>query len=97
MGWAWALILSEIVPNQQDQILQRGREFGKSRNVCNVHWYSDVQAGLLTGAATVAQLQSNPVFRADLRAAAAEVKAQQALNPNANGIDCELEHKALRR
>ena len=96
VGWAWALILSEIAPNQQDQILQRGREFGKSRNVCNVHWYSDVQAGLLMGAATVAQLQANPVFRADLRAAAAEVKAQQTLNPNANGVDCALDQKALR-
>jgi acid phosphatase (class A) len=96
VGWAWALILSEIVPNRQDQILQRGREYGKSRNVCNVHWHSDVQAGLLMGSATVAQLQANPVFRADLRAAAAEVKAQQALNPNANGIDCELEQQALR-
>jgi acid phosphatase (class A) len=61
-----------------------------------VHWHSDVQAGLLMGSATVAQLQANPVFRADLRAAAAEVKAQQALNPNANGIDCELEQQALR-
>lgn len=96
MGWAWALILSEIAPNQQDQILQRGREFGESRNVCNVHWYSDVQAGLLMGAATVAQLQANPVFRADLRAAAAEVKAQQTLNPNANGVECALDQKALR-
>jgi acid phosphatase (class A) len=96
VGWAWALILSEIAPNQQDQILQRGREFGKSRNVCNVHWYSDVQAGLLMGAATVAQLQANPVFRADLRAAAAEVKAQQTLNPSANGVDCALDQKALR-
>ena len=96
VGWAWALILSEIAPNQQDQILRRGREFGKSRNVCNVHWYSDVQAGLLMGAATVAQLQANPVFRADLRAAAAEVKAQQTLNPNANGVDCALDKQALR-
>ena len=96
VGWAWALILSEMVPNQKDQILLRGREFGKSRNVCNVHWHSDVQAGLLTGAATVAQLQANPVFRADLRAAAAEIKEQQALNPNAEALDCELEQNALR-
>ena len=96
VGWAWALILSEIVPNQQDQILQRGREFGKSRNVCNVHWYSDVQAGLLMGAATVAQLQANPVFRADLRAAALEIQQQQALNSSATDLDCELEQNALR-
>ena len=33
VGWAWALILSEIAPNQQDQILERGLEYGRSRNI----------------------------------------------------------------
>jgi len=96
VGWAWALILSEIAPSQQDQILQRGIEYGKSRNVCNVHWHSDVHAGQLIGSATVAQLHANPVFRADLRAAAAEIKAHRAVNPGANGIECEHEQQALR-
>lgn len=95
VGWAWALILSEIAPNQQDQILQRGMDYGRSRNICNVHWHSDVQAGQLIGAATVAQLHANPVFRADLRAARKEVEAQQAANNIANSINCKREQAAL--
>ena len=95
VGWAWALILSEIAPNQQDQILQRGMDYGRSRNICNVHWHSDVQAGQLIGAATVARLHANPVFRADLRAARKEVKAQQAANNSANSVSCKREQAAL--
>ena len=93
VGWAWALILSEVAPNQRDQILQRGMDYGRSRNICNVHWHSDVQAGQLIGAATVAQLHTNPEFRADLRAARTEVKAQQAVNDTV--FNCELEQEAL--
>ena len=89
------LILSEIAPNQQDQILQRGMDYGRSRNICNVHWHSDVQAGQIIGAATVAQLHANPVFRADLRAARKEVKAQQTANNIASSISCKREQAAL--
>jgi len=56
VGWAWALILSEISPAQTDAILARGRVFGESRNVCNVHWHSDVVQGRSMGASTVARL-----------------------------------------
>ena len=34
-----------------EALLARGRAFGESRNVCNAHWYSDVVAGRLVGAA----------------------------------------------
>jgi acid phosphatase (class A) len=47
VGWAWALILAEISPEQSDAILARGAAYGASRNVCNVHWRSDVNAGLI--------------------------------------------------
>jgi len=43
LGWAWALILTEIAPDRADAILARGRAFGVSRNICNVHWHSDVE------------------------------------------------------
>jgi len=96
VGWAWALILSEIAPERQEQILARGIAYGESRNVCNVHWRSDVQAGFVMGSATVAQLHSDPVFRADLRAAALEVKSlrlgERLFNPN-----CAKEQEALKR
>ncbi len=74
IGWAWALVLSEIVPEKTDAILARGREFGQNRVVCNVHWQSDVNEGRTMGAATVARLHADAGFLADLDAAKTEVK-----------------------
>jgi len=73
IGWAWALILTELFPEQSDVILERGKEFGISRNVCNVHWHSDVLAGRMMGAATVARLHSNTDFLVDMEAAKTEI------------------------
>lgn len=80
IGWAWALILSEVFPEQANQILYRGREFGQSRVICNVHWQSDVNEGRFMGAATVARLHANPTFQADLKAAKKEVKFYKETN-----------------
>jgi acid phosphatase (class A) len=73
IGWAWALILSEVFPEQADVIMERGKEFGISRNVCNVHWHSDVVYGRMMGAVTVAVLHSNNEFLIDLEAAKKEL------------------------
>ncbi len=74
IGWAWALILAEVFPQQADVILERGKQFGISRNVCNVHWHSDVVYGRMMGAAAVAMLHANTDFMIDLAAAKEEVK-----------------------
>jgi acid phosphatase (class A) len=78
IGWAWALILCEIVPERTDAILARGREFGQSRVVCNVHWQSDVDEGRIMGASTVARLHADEGFLADLNGAKAEVQCIRA-------------------
>jgi acid phosphatase (class A) len=74
IGWTWALILCEIFPEETDEILARGREFGESRMVCNVHWQSDVNEGRFMGAATVARLHADAEFVADLERAKREVE-----------------------
>jgi acid phosphatase (class A) len=74
IGWAWALILAEVFPQQAIDILERGKQFGISRNVCNVHWHSDVVAGRMMGAATVSVLHSNKAFIIDLEAAKNEIR-----------------------
>lgn len=74
IGWAWALILTEVFPDQTNVILIRGKEFGISRNVCNVHWYSDVITGRMIGTAAVARLHANEQFIIDLAAAKEEIK-----------------------
>jgi acid phosphatase (class A) len=78
IGWAWALILSEIAPERTDAILARGRAFGESRIICNVHWHSDVVEGRFVGAAAVARLHADAAFCAELEAAKAEVAAVRA-------------------
>ena len=95
-GWAWALILSEISPEQADAILARGRAFGQSRVICNVHWQSDVIEGRSLGAATVARLHAEPVFRAELESARIELASVRAkgLKP---ARDCKAEADALAR
>jgi len=94
IGWAWALILSEIAPEQTTAILARGRAFGQSRVICNVHWQSDVIEGRFIGAATVARLHADPLFRSEIEAARDEIKDVQArgLTPQRN---CKAEAEAL--
>jgi acid phosphatase (class A) len=94
IGWAWALILSEIAPEYTNAILARGRAFGQSRVICNVHWQSDVIEGRFVGAAAVARMHSDPGFRAEIEAAKAELAAVRAedLKPMR---DCEVEADAL--
>jgi acid phosphatase (class A) len=94
VGWAWALILSEMVPQRRNEILARGLAYGESRHLCNVHWASDVMNGQLMGAAAVALLHTNAEFEADFIAAKAEVNAAKAkgLPPSR---DCAAEAAAL--
>lgn len=94
IGWAWALILAELAPDRTDAILARGRSYGESRLVCNVHWQSDVVQGRFMGAAVVARLHADPIFRADLEASRAEVSTLRArgLPPSR---DCGAEAAAL--
>ena len=73
IGWGFALVLAELDPERADAILQRGREFGQSRLICDAHWQSDIDAGRVIGAATVARLHADAAFRADLDAARAEI------------------------
>jgi acid phosphatase (class A) len=94
IGWALALILTEIVPERTDAILARGRALGESRVICNVHWQSDVVEGRFMGAGAVARLHADAMFRADLEAAKAELAAVRAkgLKPQR---DCAAEAATL--
>jgi acid phosphatase (class A) len=94
IGWALALVLTEIAPDRADAILARGRAFGESRVVCNVHWHSDVVEGRFMGAAAVARLHADPAFRAELEAAKAELAAVRAKGVKPTR-DCQAEAEAL--
>lgn len=94
IGWSWALALAELDPDHDDAILQRGREFGQSRLVCDAHWQSDIDQGRIMASATVARLHADAQFKADLEGARQEVLAAHAagLSPQ---HDCAAEAAAL--
>lgn len=93
LGWAWALVLVQAAPQRMDAILQRGFAYGQSRVICGVHWQSDVDAGRLVGAATVARLQTDETFKAQLALARDEVAQAKGSRPSG---DCAAEAAALR-
>ncbi|CAI2536070.1 Major phosphate-irrepressible acid phosphatase precursor [Serratia proteamaculans] len=93
-GWAWGLVLAEVQPARATEVLARGLAFGQSRVICNAHWQSDVDAGRIMGAATVATLHTNPAFEEDLAAAKGEVQAANQAGRKLTQ-DCAAERVAL--
>jgi len=94
IGWSWALLLSELAPERSSAILQRARNYGHSRLVCNVHWYSDVLQGQALAASYVAALHGNAEFVRDLAQARREISTVRTLDlpvPH----DCNAEAAAL--
>ncbi|MBY0421970.1 MAG: phosphatase PAP2 family protein, partial [Parvularculaceae bacterium] len=78
IGFGWGLVLAEIFPERAAALVARGRDFGDSRRICNVHWLSDVEEGRIAAAATFARLQSEKAFAADLDAARREAASAPA-------------------
>lgn len=74
IGWATALVLSEINPDAQAAIMKRGYDYGQSRVICGAHFQSDVDAGRLVGAAVVARLHADKNFQKKLAKAKKEFK-----------------------
>jgi len=94
IGWTWALMLAEIAPERATDILQRGRSYGHSRVVCNVHWYSDVMQGQALAASLIASLNGNAEFTGDIAKAREEVAKARTLDlPMPH--DCAAEAQAL--
>lgn len=80
IGWATALVLAEINPSRQNEILKRGFEMGESRVICGYHFQSDVDAARLVASAVVARLHANAAFMNQLNKAKEEFKKLSAGN-----------------
>jgi acid phosphatase (class A) len=92
IGYGWGLILAQLLPDRASALVARGRAFGDSRRVCNAHWLSDVEEGRVTAAMTVARLNADAAFLADLDAARAELRTAHA---PPHGCDAEASALAL--
>lgn len=94
IGFGISLILSEIVPDRAGQIVTRGRAFGDSRRICNVHWLSDIEEGRLIATVNVMRLNADASFQADLKAARAEVSTLRS-KPSTLPTNCAEEARIL--
>ncbi len=72
LGWSTALVMAELAPDHQDEILRRGYEYGHNRLIVGYHWYTDIEATRQLAAALVARLHADPVFRNLMAAARSE-------------------------
>ena len=85
-GWMYAMILTEIAPNLQDEILERGYGFGASSVISGYHWDSDIYAGFLLASALVARLHTHSGFNGMVTAARSEYEAKSGVhNPTSGG------------
>lgn len=96
LGWAWGLVLAELVPDRADALLARAHAYGQSRVVCGYHWQSDVEAGRLMGAAAMARLHADATFKAQAVLARGEIAAARAAGAQAPA-HCVGEAAALGR
>lgn len=69
LGWSEALVLAEVAPECQDEILRRGYQYGYNRLIVGYHWFTDIEATRQLSSALVARLHADPQFL-DLMAAA---------------------------
>lgn len=94
IGYGYGLILAELMPDRAARLVARGRAFGDSRRICNVHWLSDIEEGRVIATATVMRLNADPAFAADLAAARKEIAVLRSKSPEA-APDCATEAAAL--
>ncbi len=92
MGYGIGMVLASLFPDRAAQLVARGRGFGNSRWVCNMHWLSDVEEGRAFAVATFARLEANDDFRADYVAAQEEART---LSPIKESPACAEEASAL--
>lgn len=80
MGWGLALVLAEINPSRQDEILKRGFEYGESRVILGFHYQSDVDHARILTSALINRLHANEEFMLQLQKAKDEFLAKRSLN-----------------
>ena len=73
IGVSWSLILAELAPDLRKELLARGNEIGKDREIAGVHYPTDVKAGRKLGHELVKRFLKNPEFQSDLAKAKLEL------------------------
>jgi acid phosphatase (class A) len=78
-GYVIAYLLSDMVPERREQLLQRAREFARQRMLCGVHFPSDVEAGRIGAVWLARRLLRDPDYRAAAEPATRELRSALGL------------------
>jgi len=74
LGYLYAIVLSEMVPEKSVELFARGIETGDNRVIAGVHFPTDLVAGRRAAVAIAVALAANPTYQADLAAAKVELR-----------------------
>jgi len=79
-GAACALLWTQLVPEKQAVLFQRGIEYGESRMIVGAHFPSDLLAGRIVATAAMTVMTQNKNFQHDLALARKEVQREIQLS-----------------
>ena len=74
-GYAYAVVLAQLVPSRADALLARAGDYAEQRLVCGLHYRADVDASETLAAVYARELVANPAFKPKMDAAVAELRA----------------------
>lgn len=75
LGYSTGYVLARLLPGRAADILDRASDYAISREICGVHFPSDLDASHVLGTLVAIKLMANPVFRAKFDAARQELIA----------------------
>jgi len=75
LGYVYAIILTDILPEKHDEIFAKGLQIGDARVVAGVHYPTDVAAGRLAAVEIASAIARSPAYGAEFEAAKAELRA----------------------
>ena len=84
-GMAFALLLSELLPDRATLLLARGRDYADSRRICGSHSASAVEGGMLAAAAIMAAAHGSAAFRDYMIRARSELDAMRSSPARGSG------------
>lgn len=87
LGWGMALVLSELAPEYNEELLKRGYDYGYSRVIAGYNYPSDVMAGRIQAAAVVARLHGDEYFKYLMECSKAEYRHPHFLVTQVNDLN----------
>jgi acid phosphatase (class A) len=80
IGYLEGLTLAQIAPEKQKEILERADDYAHNREVCGVHYPTDVASGKEAAYAVFGEMMTSAEFQKELAAARAETRKLLGMN-----------------